>query len=89
MLSTSRPTLVVMAPDDYWAGYVDHPRGGKWLSAVRSLILGLGDTLGLEAHLLALVDARFEMGLSGTPARLIGACRMVSVDEWLNSRARG
>ena len=87
-LTTSRPTLVVMAPDDYWAGYVDHPRAGEWLSAVRSLISGLGDTLGLKVHLLALLDARFEMGLGGTPARLIGDCRMVSADEWLNSRAR-
>ena len=88
-LTTCRPTLVVMAPDDYWAGYVDHPRSGAWLSAVRSLISSLGDTLGLEVHLLALLGARFEMGLGGTPARLIGDCRMVSIDEWLNSRVRG
>jgi len=88
-LSTSRPTLVVMAPDDYWAGYVGRPRAGEWLSTVRSLISGLGDALGIEVHLLALIDAEFEMGLSGAPARLIGDCRMVSVDEWLNSRPRG
>ena len=87
-LTACRPTLVVMAPDDYWAGYANHPEAGEWLSAVRGLISGLGDTLGLEVHLLALLDARFEMGLGGTPARLTGDCRMVSVDEWLNSRAR-
>ena len=81
-LSASRPTLVVMAPDDYWAGYLDHPRAGKWLSAVRDLVSGLQDTLGLDAYLLALLDAGFEMGLSGQPARLVGNCRMVSVDEW-------
>ena len=80
-LAASRPTLVVMAPDDYWAGYLDHPTAGKWLPAVRDLVSVLRDTLGLEAYLLALFDARFEMGLSGQPARLIGSCRMVSVDE--------
>ena len=81
--------LVVMAPDDYWAGYLDHPRAGRWLPAVRDLVSGLRDTLGLETCLLALLDAKFEMGLSGQPARLIGNCRMVSVDEWLNGGVRG
>ena len=88
-LSASRPALVVMAPDNYWAGYLDHPAAGRWLHAVRDLVSGLRDTLGLEAYLLALLDARFEMGLSGQPARLIGRCRMVSVDEWLISGVRG
>ena len=44
-LSVSRPTLVAMAPDNYWAGYLDHPRAGRWLSAVRDLVAGLRDTL--------------------------------------------
>ena len=38
---------------------------------------------------MALLDARFEMGLCGRPARLVGSCRMASVDERLISRARG
>ena len=75
--------------DNYWAGHLDHPAAGRWLPAVRDLVSGLRDTLGLEAYLLALLDARFEMGLSGQPARLIGRCRMVSVDEWLISGVRG
>ena len=78
-----------MAPDDYWARYANHPETGEWLSAVRSLISGLGDTLWLDVHLLALLDAEFEKGLRRTPARLLGDCRMASVDEWLNSRAQG
>ena len=56
---------------DYWAGYLDHPKAGRWLSAVRDSRLGPSGTLGLEAYLLALLDARFELGLSGQPARLI------------------
>ena len=88
-LSASRPTLVVMAPDDYWVWYLNHPRAGKWFSAVRDLVSGLRDTLGLDACLLALLDARLEMGLSGEPARLTGRCRMVAVDEGLISGVRG
>ena len=81
-LSASRPTLVVMAPDDYWTWYLDHPRAGRWLSPVRDLVSGLRGALGLEACLVALLDADVEMGLNGRPPRLIGSCRMVSVDEW-------
>ena len=77
-----------MAPDDYWAGYANHPEAEEWLSAVRSLISGLGDTLWLDVHLLALLDAGCDMGLDGIPARVTGDCRMASVDEWLNSGAR-
>ncbi len=88
-LSASRPTLVVMAPDNYWAGYLNHPRAGRWLSAVHDLVSGLREALRLEAHLVALLDARFEMGLSGQPARLIGSCRMASVDERLINEVRG
>ena len=55
----------------------------------RDIPLGLRDTLGLDAYLLALLDAQFEMGLSGQPARLTGSCRMVSVDERLISGVQG
>ena len=89
VLSASRPTLVVMAPDDYWAWYLDHTRAGRWLSSVRDLISGLRGALGLEAYLVALLDAEFEMGLGGQPARLIRSCRMASVDDWAISRVQG
>ena len=68
---------------------MNHRRAGSWLSAVRGLVSGLRDTLGLEAYLLALLDARIEMGLSGQPARLTGRCRMVSVHEGLISGVQG
>ena len=86
-LSASRPTLVVMAPEDYWAGYLDHGTAGRWLPAIRDLISGLRETLGLETCLVALLDARFEMGLGGRKPRLVGKCRMASVDERLISEA--
>ena len=88
-LSASRPTLVVVAPGNYWAGYLDNPKAGRWLSAVRDLVSGLRNTLGLDAYLLALLDATFEMGLNGQPARLTGSCRMVSEDERLISGVQG
>ena len=88
-LSVARPMLIVMAPDNYWAGYLGRPRAGNWLSATRDLASGLQDALGLETNLLALLDAEFDMGLSGHPARLIGECRIASVDESLMSGRQG
>ena len=61
--------------------------GGSLPSAISSR--AFGTPLGLDACLLALLDARFEMGLSGEPARLTGRCRMVAVDEGLISGVRG
>ena len=77
-----------MAPDDYWAAFLRHPRAGSWLSAVRDLVAGLGDALELEVHLLALLGADFEMGLDGQPARLTGECRLVSLEELLSGDRR-
>ena len=33
--------------------------------------------MGLETHLVALKDARFEMGLGGKPPNLLGNCALV------------
>ena len=79
--SASRPTLVVMAPEDYWMGYLNHPEAGSWLPAIHDLVSGLRVTLGLETCLVSLLDARFEMGVCGRRARLVGNCRMASVDD--------
>ena len=80
-LTEARPALVVMAPAGYWSGYLSHPKAGQWLSALRDLVAGIADAMHMEVHLLALLDAGFEMGLAGKPARLTGDCRAVSVDE--------
>ena len=81
--AASRPTLVVMAPDDYWVRYLNHRQAGSWLPAIRDLVSGLRDTLGLETCLVALLDARFEMGLCGRKPRLVGSSLIESVDERL------
>ena len=45
-LSASRPTLVVMAPDNYWAGHLDHPAAGRWLPRRSRSRLGPSGHLG-------------------------------------------
>jgi hypothetical protein len=79
-LTEARPALVVMAPADYWVGYLQHRKAGEWVSAIRDLVAGMAETMQLEVHLLALLDAGFEMGFEGKRARLTGDCRVVSID---------
>ncbi len=80
-LTEARPALVVMAPAEYWTGYLGHPKAGEWISAIRDLAAGITDAMHLEVHLLALLDAGFEMGLEGKPPRLTGDPRVVSLAE--------
>jgi hypothetical protein len=45
---------------------------GDWPPGVCSLVSGLRDAMGIEAHMLALLDFGLETGLGGKPARLLG-----------------
>lgn len=83
-----RPALIVIAPDDYWMKYLANKRAGQWFPAIRDLSSRIRETLELEVHLLALLDAAFEMGLGGRPSRLTGDCRVVSVEQLAASDGR-
>jgi hypothetical protein len=78
--STNRPSLLVMAPEDYWIDYLHHPKSGDWLPVLRHLTGQLAQAMKMEIQLLALMDAEFEMGLGGERARMKGDCQITSVD---------
>ena len=78
-IKRARPTLMVMAPEDYWVSYLRHPRAGDWWPPLERLAADLADSLGLESHFIALRDAGFEMGLAGNPPQLTGECQPISV----------
>jgi hypothetical protein len=67
------PGLVVMAPQDYWAGYLEHPAAE------------IDNSLGLESHFLGLKNATFQMGSKGQNPQLTGDCTMVGVAELMGS----
>lgn len=80
-LAVRRPALMVVAPDDYWLGYLNHPRAGEWLPTLDRLARKLESRLHISTHFVALVDAGFRMGLGGEAPRLTGNCRLVAVAE--------
>jgi hypothetical protein len=80
-ITMQRPALVVMAPAEYWAGYLDNKWAGDWWSALLELSSQLAASLGLETHFIALRNSDFLMGLDGQKPRLLGECSLVNVGD--------
>ena len=56
------PMLVVMAPRRYWTSYKKKRAADGWFDAIDRLIVSLKDALDVDAHLIALDAAEFDMG---------------------------
>jgi len=80
-LSENPPTLVVLAPEEYWERYLQNKSAGDWIPELIRTSNQIMDELNVEIILLAMIDSGFEMGLDGTPARLTGNCDLVSVES--------
>jgi hypothetical protein len=75
------PGLVVMAPQDYWAGYLGHRSAGEWWPALSKLATEIDNLLGLETHFLGLRDIAFRMGTKGQDPQLTSHHSVFSVNE--------
>jgi hypothetical protein len=75
------PGLVVMAPEDYWAGYIEEPMVRQWWPNLRGLAAEIDNLLGLETHFFSLRNATFRMGRKGQNPELTDHCSIVSVAE--------
>ncbi len=80
-LSVATPSLIILAPEEYWRRYLRHSHAGDWLPELNRIMEGLVKELGLESHLVAIRGLDFEMGRIGNPARLVGSCELISVHE--------
>lgn len=85
-LSVTQPLLIVVAPEKYWAGYVDHHKSGAWWSALKHLADQVDTSLGLESHFLALRESNFSMGLEGQKPLLADDCTLVSLAEFIQQQ---
>jgi hypothetical protein len=83
------PVLIIMAPEAYWGGYLDHAKSGPWLPELNRIMTGLKKQLNLDIQLLAIKDANFKMGLGGKPPVLIGDCEFLTVQQIADRRLRG
>ena len=48
------PALVVMAPEDYWTGYLAHPKAGSWWPTLNGLAKDIDARLNVETLFLGL-----------------------------------
>lgn len=86
-ITRDRSALMVMAPEDYWLSYLRKPRADDWWPPLERLATDLAVSLSLESHFIALRDAHFDMGLSGNPPRLTGACLPIKVADLATAQA--
>lgn len=84
-LNASKPSLIVLAPDEYWKRYLLNKSAGHWLPEIINMSIKIEKELGIEIIFLAMTDSGFEMGLDGKPARLMGNCKLVSVESYASS----
>jgi hypothetical protein len=75
-----KPCLVVIAPDDYWAGWCEGRATGRWWAALRQLASQVATELGVVCHFLALQGAEFQVGLNGNKPRLLSQCDVTEID---------
>ena len=75
------PGLVVMAPRDYWAGYLENRKASQWWPVLSSLAMEVDDLLGIETQFLVLSNAAFQMGDKHQAPQLTGDCSIIDVAE--------
>ena len=75
------PVLMVLAPQDYWAGYAEHPKSGSWWPILRDLAAEIDDLSGLETCFLGLRNATFRMGNRSQNPQMTDHCTLVDVAE--------
>jgi hypothetical protein len=78
-LTTGKPDLIVIAPNDYWSNYLKKDAAGDWVKTLIKLVEKIKSRLKINTHFFSLRNCQFEMGLGGKPAELKGNCRIESV----------
>lgn len=83
-LNVNKPSLILLAPVEYWSGYINQKKSGDWWPALALLGSQLNESLGMESHFIALRDSSFSMGLNGQKPQLLGDCSSVCVADLIN-----
>ena len=50
--------LVVMAPEDYWSKFLNHPKAGEWLPILINLASEIENRTGVATHFVGLDDSK-------------------------------
>lgn len=79
-LKVGKPELLIMAPLNYWSGYLNKKAAGSWAISIKNLADKIYDHIKIRVHFLSLRDAQFEMGLNNKPVELTGNCRIEPVE---------
>ncbi len=75
-LKVGKPELLIMAPSDYWSGYLNKEAAGLWTTTIKDLADKIYDYIKIKVHFLSLEGDGFEMGLNNKFSKLIGNWRI-------------
>jgi hypothetical protein len=75
------PALVVIAPEEYWYGYLNNKKAGEWWPELFNLANQLDDSLGLKSHFIAMRNSGFSMGLNGEKPQLVEDCSLIHLAD--------
>ena len=81
-----RPVLIVMAPEQYWLGYISHQRAAGWWSVLRHLVDQLAKSLDLECHFIVLRNSDFEMGLDEQKPKLVADYSLCYLSDFVHQQ---
>ena len=80
-IQVSAPNLLIMAPQDYWTGYLGHSAAGKWWPLLRALAADIDELLGLRSQFVAMQNVELRMGTNESPPRLSSDISLLEVAE--------
>ena len=78
---SSRPHLIVLAPEDYWSYYLEKTPAGGWMTPLTNLTKKICQLLKMEVHFVSITNAEFHWGGNGKPATMKSNCKFVTVKE--------
>jgi hypothetical protein len=73
----ARPHLIIMAPEQYWNYYFNKSVARDWPNALKTLVKGISQSLGIHIHFYSIENAEFEWGGNGKPAKMKRECKFL------------
>ena len=70
-----------MAPQNYWDGYINHPKTKNWIDAVKQLSEKISSQLHIKIHFFSLENYEYDYDIDSNRNRpfLTGNCKIVPV----------
>jgi hypothetical protein len=84
-LTSHRPQLIVLAPENYWNFYLEKEAAADWTTPLKILTKKVCKQLKMEVHFVSITNAEFHWGGNGKPAKISRNCKFAPVKKLFNN----